>query len=564
MQIRKEEEDVLHSSKLKNELTYVRVLRTLLEQMVSAADIKSVMDAVLGALQELIPFHTISYLISNKHKADTPSVVYIFAKKPISSSYASHVQKSIQEFLNKNIDKTVSKKKSQHKFYHEVLPGSAGIDEKSDTQPKSSFCLPFSTDGGENFGVFHIASSTQRSAYTKNQRAYAEDIVRVAATNFQKIQSLIEEREKEIKKFKMAVDAATDGIIMANADQHVTYYNATMEMMAGYSSLEMQGSDVSSMLVHEDTTEEVFSNMQNTLKSRKPFTTEDVKLRKKDGTELDVQLSIYPVIEREKVQFFVGLLQDIQGRKTVDKMKTEFVSIASHQLRTPMTSINWNIEMLLDGDLGKLSDPQSESLDEIHASSQRMVRLINDLLNVSRLETGRLTIEPEPTSLATLIEAVIEDQEPISNAKNCHIRFSKPKRAKKINIDQTLIRQVVANLISNAVKYSNSENGNVYDIHVSLVTNGDFVECKVQDAGVGIPEAQQDRIFQKFFRADNAVSQAAEGSGLGLYVAKMIVEASGGTIGFTSSKSKGTTFYFTLPIAGSKARKGEKKFEQDS
>ena len=237
-------------------------------------------------------------------------------------------------------------------------------------------------------------------------------------------------------------------------------------------------------------------------------------------------------------------------------MKTEFVSVASHQLRTPLGAIKLFTEMLVKKGEKTFDKKQKDYLDNIYQSTQRMVKLVNDLLNVSRIETGRLKIEPESIQMEDFIQSVIDEVEPLAKESKCHITFIKPKpKLQKIGIDYTLMRQVIYNFITNSIRYSSKKQ---CDIIVTLEQKGDSYITSVKDNGIGIPKKIQSRIFEKFFRADNARKVETEGSGLGMYVAKMIVEASGGKVWFESQENKGSTFHASLPSKGMKKKDGEK------
>ncbi|MDD5567500.1 MAG: ATP-binding protein [Patescibacteria group bacterium] len=251
----------------------------------------------------------------------------------------------------------------------------------------------------------------------------------------------------------------------------------------------------------------------------------------------------------------VVVIKDVTKEQEIDKMKSEFVSVASHQLRTPLSASKWFLEMLMDGDAGKLNKEQSEYIDHITKSNERMIALVNDLLNVSRIESGTIAIEPILTDIDGMIESVIFELAHIIKQKKQKTEFEKLSGGTpQIKIDPKLIRQVFQNLISNAVKYT-PEGGK---LGVRVSRDAKFLTFEVFDTGVGIPKSQQSKVFKKFFRADNVITLQTEGTGLGLYVAKSVVEASGGKIWFKSEEGKGTNFFFTLPIAGSARREGEK------
>jgi len=282
-------------------------------------------------------------------------------------------------------------------------------------------------------------------------------------------------------------------------------------------------------------------------------------LIKKDGTKIAVADSAAPLKDKDnKVFGCVVVFRDVTKEREIDKMKTEFVSLASHQLRTPLSAIKWFLEMVLGGDAGKINEEQKELLQQASESNERMINLVNGLLNVSRIESGRLTLEPKLTDLVKLSKTVISEVNPIIKAHNQKLNFLASKDIPKVNIDPKLISQVIANLLSNASKYTPARGKIDFNIQVK---DKDII-FTVKDNGMGIPQSQQNKIFEKFFRADNVVSTDTEGTGLGLYVAKAVVEASGGNIGFNSTEKKGSTFWFRLPLSGSKGIKGEKSLEK--
>lgn len=228
----------------------------------------------------------------------------------------------------------------------------------------------------------------------------------------------------------------------------------------------------------------------------------------------------------------------------LDEAKDEFISMASHQLRTPLTSIKGYVSMLIEGDVGKVSDEQKQLLNEVFVSSERMVRLIGDFLNVSRLQTGKFVIEKHPVDLALLIKREIDGLSQNASARGMQFEYVMPKNIPMLQLDENKIQQVVMNFSDNAIYYS-KENSK---ITLSLKKVGDFVEFKVIDTGIGVPKAEQQHLFNKFFRATNARRARPDGTGVGLFLAKKVIDDHGGKILFESKEGKGSTFGFRLPI----------------
>lgn len=229
--------------------------------------------------------------------------------------------------------------------------------------------------------------------------------------------------------------------------------------------------------------------------------------------------------------------------KALDESKDDFISMASHQLRTPLTSIKGYISMVLEGDAGKVSHVQKEMLNQAFFSSQRMVYLIADLLNISRLNTGKFVIEPSIVNLADIVEQELSQLKETAASHSLDLTYTKPKNFPDLNLDETKTRQVIMNFVDNAIYYTPA-NGH---IDVKLINNPDTVELRVEDDGIGVPKSEQPHLFTKFYRAGNARKARPDGTGLGLFMAKKVIAAQGGSIIFESQEGKGSTFGFLFP-----------------
>jgi len=226
------------------------------------------------------------------------------------------------------------------------------------------------------------------------------------------------------------------------------------------------------------------------------------------------------------------------------RMKSEFISVVSHQLRSPLSNLRWAIELLMSGRLGKIEEKQTEYFRILKENSGRMGELVSDLLIVSRIETATLPQKRKEISLEDLIKKLISEFEPFAQASNVEIEFKSEENLPKILADPSQIRLVVENLLDNAVRYIKDRG----KVKMLLSRRGQNLYFEIEDNGVGIPKEDQKYIFQKFFRSENILRYQTQGSGLGLYISKAIIERSGGKIGFKSQEGVGSTFWFTLPI----------------
>ncbi|HET6622584.1 MAG TPA: ATP-binding protein [Candidatus Saccharimonadales bacterium] len=228
----------------------------------------------------------------------------------------------------------------------------------------------------------------------------------------------------------------------------------------------------------------------------------------------------------------------------LDEAKDEFISMASHQLRTPLTTVKGYLSMLMEGDAGKLTRQQQKLTEEAFNSSQRMVFLINDFLNVSRLQTGRFELEKRPVDLGEVLTQEIGQLQVMAKSRQMKLDCQADKSLPLMELDETKLRQVMMNFVDNAIYYSSS--GSTIAISLKLIDHA--VEFKVTDHGIGVPKNEQAGLFGKFYRASNARKQRPDGTGVGLYMAKKVIDAHDGQIIFSSQQGKGSTFGFRLPL----------------
>ncbi len=249
-------------------------------------------------------------------------------------------------------------------------------------------------------------------------------------------------------------------------------------------------------------------------------------------------------------QVFIGaviVMEDITDQKKLDKMRTEIVSITSHQLRTPSTIIKGNLEMVLGGEVGELNKDQRELLDDTYLGNQRMIRLINDLMDVAKIDEGKFKLALEPEQFEDVVKDVLVAIANLAKEKKVTVAFDYPPTPfPPVKINRQRVTQVVQNIIDNAIKYSSNEDKG--RVEVKIQEGSKFLELIVKDNGIGIPEDEQDKMFERFSRGSNTTKlDPGGGSGLGLYIAKAVVEQGGGRIWFESKLNSGTVFHATFP-----------------
>lgn len=423
----------------------------------------------------------------------------------------------------------------------------------------SNAVMPLFSDGNV-FGAISIYAS-EPEFFDSDEIKMLEELAGDLAFSIMSIRNKAEKeradmallkRTQELQQFQIAVTNASDHIIITSPDAKILFANKGVEHITGYSAAEIIGK-TPAVWGHQMPAE-FYKTMWKRIKEEKQPFVGQITNRRKNGELYQAESSISPILDDAgNIIYFVGVERDITKEKEVDRSKSEFVSLASHQLRTPLSAINWYAEMLLGGDAGALTEKQKDYTSEIYASSKRMAELVGALLNVSRIELGTFAIEPKPTDIRDVSDSVIKELEQKITSKNQAIVHEYSKEVPGLlNIDPNLTRMILQNLISNAVKYT-PDGGRII---ISLSKSNDDILIKVSDNGYGIPPAQQRRVFEKFFRADNIIPIETDGTGLGLYIVKEVVEKSGGSIRFDSEENVGTTFYVSIPISGMKKKEG--------
>jgi len=343
----------------------------------------------------------------------------------------------------------------------------------------------------------------------------------------------VEERNKTLS----IITNFVDGILVFDKENILSLINPTAE-----SFFEIEATEVIGRPLLRLTGFPKFKELVNLLtKKSKGLFRKELKIE----DTLILEVTTVPVKRGKENLGILVILHDITREREIEKLKTEFVSLAAHQLRTPLSAIKWTLKMILEGDLGKITDEQEDYLQKTYISNERMINLINDLLNVSRIEEGKYLYKPAFIQFEDLVQSVINIYEKEFKRKSIKFQFEKPKKKMpKTKIDTEKMSLAITNLLDNATRYTPSKG----EITVSLKLNKNEIEFSIKDSGAGIPKDQYKRVFTKFFRATNIIRIDTEGSGLGLFIVKNVIEAHGGKIWFESEEKEGTTFYFSVPV----------------
>ena len=347
-------------------------------------------------------------------------------------------------------------------------------------------------------------------------------------------------------KFRSILESTPDPILTINVKGLVTTMNKGVEHEFGYSFKDLVYQPVAHLL-----TEETAKTLKHYLEFDKQFTypiTIDSNINlfaiHRDGQQFPVEISVN-TMEINHENFFILVIRNITERKKNEKLKNDFISTVSHELRTPLTAMNGSIGLLHHKNYQEMDEGSRELLNIAERNLERLLLLINDILDISKLESGKMEFEFKPVSVMEFIEQAINvNQSYAEKHQTQFILIDSVDKQIMINTDQNRLMQVLSNLMSNAAKFNNNEK----PVEISVCKNENDVTVRVKDHGAGIPDEFKAHLFEKFTQASSGNTRGVGGTGLGLNISRAIIRNLGGSIDFVSSDGEGSTFFFTLPV----------------
>ncbi|MHB1340585.1 MAG: response regulator [Coriobacteriia bacterium] len=341
------------------------------------------------------------------------------------------------------------------------------------------------------------------------------------------------------RKQAEAILASTgDGLIVFDPDEVITYINPAACDLIGVKTRTVLGKRKSLWDLLDMVAENGFDPAYDGSQIR------EVRIEKPAHRILDVRTD--PVLDEQGGYLgYVATLHDVTAEREMGQMKNEFVSTVSHELRTPLTSIKGYIDLILEGEAGEINEIQRDFLSIVKENSDRLVQLINDMLDISRIESGRIHLKVQPLDLADMAAGVADTFAAVGDQSGHRIVVKIPEDLPRVAGDRDRVGQVLLNFVSNAIKYSPA--GGVVTIRAKQ--DGDMVTVAIADQGIGIDKPDQKKLFTKFYRVDSSLTREIGGTGLGLSICKSIIELLGGRVGVRSTAGKGSTFWFSLPVA---------------
>ncbi len=411
--------------------------------------------------------------------------------------------------------------------------------------------------------------STRKEAVNEKIEA-VEEKRKITEQYSKELEKKVEEKTGELNQTKVHIETVienlTSGLIEYDSDFTVMRINYAAEEILGLE----RGAVIGKKITPEDT---IKSELESLARVSYPGLVPGVRKLSKEVSglnaaevheilirypfEKELQVITAPIISPQtgEMHGFIKVIRDITREKMISKSKSEFISIAAHQLRTPLSAVKWAMKLVIDGDMGPLNPEQAQFLNRGYETNQKMISLVNDLLNVARIEDGRFGYSFKESNIMEVINMIINSSKLASRERSVEVvLINNAPDIKPFVFDAEKMALAIQNLLDNALKYTNPGG----KVTMEVFVEGDYLKMKVVDTGVGVPKNQLSRLFSKFFRAENVIHMQTSGSGLGLFIVKNIIVRHGGDITVESEEGKGTTFTLIIPMKEELIPKEEK------
>lgn len=532
------------SPSLQEKYNELLALHQLTEKLCVTLDIGAVMKEVVIALKTTFTQSTIAYILAPADPALDPNFIYVFSSEKINQEYLNAIKENLtlnlQTVPTLNASDPIFQKWLKADFNFKIIEGA--LEAASSTLPESSINIPIIAPG-TLAGVINV-STIQKKFVNEEKIKSAYTIVNSAANTINQLRQLI---SAEKARAEDLIQNMVGGVIMFGKNQNIITANpaalAIIKTKKIPPTLSLFFKNIQILV------EKKGKNMPVNIIELAAAAIGDNQLKIVKEAALDGKFfNIYLTPIRDHQRLIVGgaaLLHDITRLKQTDIIKTEFITITSHQLRTPVTGIKLFAEIIEKETKDKLDKNERGYIKNIRESANRMSRLINDLIEASQIETGHFPMHPELIDLVKFINATLSELG-YAKIKDCSINFLKPrKKLPKILIDPDMLHIILSNFLTNAVSYSPKERCR---ITISLVIENNKIIISVADQGIGVRPTEKEKIFEKFFRSSKALEMETVGNGLGLYINKILAAALKGKIWFESEEGKGSAFYLSLPL----------------
>ncbi|MEX1997091.1 MAG: ATP-binding protein [Candidatus Andersenbacteria bacterium] len=351
------------------------------------------------------------------------------------------------------------------------------------------------------------------------------------------------------------LQSAGEGLMVIDVNQYVVIVNRVAAAILGRAVSTIVGQKTAEVVqlfdAHDRLIPFTAQALYRALIIGKKVSQTAVYCQHQDGSRIPLMITATPVLQGQEIIGAIQVIRDVSREQELEQAKTDFISLASHQLRTPLTTINWYVERILHGKTGRITPLQEKYLATVHESSKRMAQLVQALLNVSRVQLKTFNLKPVTCDVPELVESVVKELQPQITEKNLRLEKQVATIQEQVYVNPKLLRIILQTLLSNAIKYTDRETGVFLKIALqpSATSKAETIlQIEVTDSGCGIPQKDQAKIFEKLFRASNVKNYHNDGMGLGLYLVKTLLEYASGKIWFESQEGNGSHFFVTLPL----------------
>lgn len=516
------------SQELRQRLFELSILYDITNRISYALDYNDFLRLIMDSLYKIIDYDFCASLVIIEEEEKAKMAIHI----------AHPIKKEIVESIKRKVMDSLGDLRGRPILEQEVIVDIKGevMEDKNPQQTiKSSFDVPLFVQE-KPVGILNVVS-TKDIYYSDDEIKLFYTIASQASATIERLRAVL---SAEKSKMKFMVEGMSEGVVMFDEKDRVVIFNGAAKNMLGYYQKE-SGAD--SLIRFFQEINLITSPEEIKKIEKSPWVKE---LRLEGPYTRIIRITVNRIYDEERSLGIVMVLQDVTKERETDQMKNDFVSLVSHELRTPLAAMRGATDNLLDGIVGQLTNMQKECLFITKRNIDRLGRLIADLLDISRIEAGRIQIDKQPTDVLSLANDVLRLFQDAAKENGLKLTASFAPDIPRVNIDPDKITQVVTNLVGNALKFTPKAG----QINVNVYRNGESLQIDVIDNGHGIPSHDLDKLFSKFYQVACAGSKetAKKGTGLGLAISKGIVEKHGGKIWVESELGKGSKFSFTLPI----------------
>jgi len=522
----KHETEMLQREKeLKHHLLELQIMRSLSERVGYSLDLRQILDIITDSLEGLISFSAVAYLMEG---SEGRMVLKIHTQETVSHEYL----KSLKEQIFSNFSEK-SGKNIEPSLVDETISG-LSLDDSSSSEVGSSFNLPLVV-GGRVMALINI-SSVQKNLYTEAETAILHTILQQVSASASKLTQVI---ENEKRRLSAMISSLVDGVLMVDHSYNVIVANPALKKLLGVHEVVSLFDAVAAVGTKVNLQQAIFQSLSSQIV---------VKLPEFELLNTAVQIDVEPV--KDQYGYLLGaavVFHDVTRQKQLEKLREEFTAMMVHELRTPLTTITYSTDAMTT-DLAKMTpDMIGKNIDVIKSTTSNMLELVNELLDVAKIEAGKFQVVEKEDDLKSLIEEKIISFKPIADQKQLQLISEIDPNLTNFSFDRRRIGQALNNLISNALKYTDS--GRVL-IQVKKDEPSNQALVSVSDTGEGIKPDDLPKLFSKFEQLGKGKTGEKVGTGLGLVITKGIIEAHKGQISASSQgEGQGTTFTFSLPLA---------------